>query len=85
MAEVLDEAFRLLGGDIALAHAKDLDHDGDAGHLPAGHGVLDYGRYLRLLRDSGYTGPVVLHGLDESQVAGCVAFLEQRLAALPSA
>lgn len=75
MAEILDEAFALLGGDIALAHAKDLDHDGDAGHLPAGHGLLDYDRYLRLLIQSGYTGPLILHGLSEEQVDGCVAFL----------
>lgn len=85
MAAILDEAFRLLGGDIALAHAKDLDHDGDAGNLPAGHGLLDYGRYLGLLRDAGYTGAVVLHGLDESQAPGCVAFLREHLAALPPA
>lgn len=83
MAATLDEAFALLGGDIALAHAKDLDHDGDAGHLPAGHGLLDYDRYLRGLREVGYTGPVVLHGLAEGQVTGCVAFLERRIAALP--
>ena len=82
MGQVLDEAFALLGGDIALTHAKDLDHDGDAGHLPAGHGVLDYARYLRLLHASGYTGAVVLHGLDEEHVPGCVAFLECQIAAL---
>ena len=82
MAQVLDEAFALLGGDIALAHAKDLDHDGDAGHLPAGHGLLDYARYLRLLHASGYSGAVVLHGLEEEHVAGCVAFLERQFAAL---
>ena len=39
---MLDEAFALLGRDIVLAHAKDLDHDGEAGHLPAGKGLLDY-------------------------------------------
>lgn len=85
MAATLDEAFALLGGDIALAHAKDLDHDGDAGHLPAGYGLLDYDRYLRGLREVGYTGPVVLHSLAEAQVVGCVAFLEQRITALPPA
>jgi sugar phosphate isomerase/epimerase len=85
MAEILDEAFELLGADIALAHAKDLDRDGDAGNLPAGHGLLDYDRYLRLLRDSGYPGAVVLHGLDEAQAPGCVAFLAERIAALPPA
>lgn len=75
MREVLDEAFALLGPDIALAHAKDLDHDGDAGHLPAGQGVLDYPYYLRLLQERGFAGALILHGLSESDVAGCVAFL----------
>jgi sugar phosphate isomerase/epimerase len=81
MRTVLDEAFALLGPDIALAHAKDLDHDGDAGHLPAGHGLLDYPHYLALLQQTGFDGAMILHGLREADVAGCVAFL--RAAAPP--
>ena len=80
MAAILDEAFALLGADIVLAHAKDLDRDGEAGNQPAGHGLLDYDRYVRLLDRCGYTGPLILHGLDEGQVAGCVAFLRTKLA-----
>lgn len=75
MVEILDEAFALVGNDIVLAHAKDLTHDGDAGHEAAGKGLLDYGRYISLLRGCGFTGPLLLHGLAESQVAGCVSFL----------
>jgi sugar phosphate isomerase/epimerase len=85
MAVLLDEAFALLGDAIVLAHAKDLDHDGDAGNRPAGHGLLDYDRYVRLLDRSGYAGPLILHGLAEPDVEGCVAFLGQKLAALRSA
>jgi sugar phosphate isomerase/epimerase len=80
MSEVLDEAFALLGKDIALAHAKDLSHDGDAGHEPAGQGRLDYDRYLSLLYGCGFRGPLLLHGLSEAQVPGCVAFLREKLA-----
>jgi sugar phosphate isomerase/epimerase len=80
MAEVLDQAFALVGKDIVLAHAKDLSHDGDAGHEPAGHGRLDYERYLSLLVAYGFHGPLLLHGLSESQVPGCVAFLREKLA-----
>jgi len=82
MQEMLDEAFALLGPLIALAHAKDLDHDGDAGHLPAGQGLLDYPRYLRLLRDSGFDGGLILHGLGEQDVPACAAAV--RKAAPPS-
>jgi sugar phosphate isomerase/epimerase len=80
MKEMLDEAFELIGRDIVLAHAKDLDRDGDAGHLAAGQGVLDYPRYLSLLRAHRFTGPLLLHGLTIEQVPGCVAFLRAKLA-----
>ena len=79
MREILTEAFDLLGPDIALTHAKDLDRDGEAGHLAAGQGLLDYDLYIRLLRQSNYRGPLVLHGLTESQVPGCVAFLKEKI------
>ena len=80
MKAMLDEAFALLGKDIVLTHAKDLDHDGDAGHLAAGQGRLDYDRYLSLLLSSGFNGPLLLHGLNAAQVPGCVAFLREKLA-----
>ena len=79
MKEMIEEAFSLVGKDIALAHAKDLDRDGDAGHLAAGQGKLDYGLYLRLLRANRFNGPLLLHGLTRAQVPGCVAFLREEL------
>ena len=85
MREVLDQAFALLGKDIVLAHAKDLLHDGDAGHEAAGHGKLDYDRYLSLLHGCGFKGPLLLHGLTEAQVPGCVAFLRDKLARVAAA
>jgi len=85
MSEVLDEAFALIGKDIVLAHAKDLSHDGDAGHEAAGHGKLDYDRYLCLLHAYGFQGPILLHGLSEAQIPGCVAFLRNKLARVAAA
>jgi sugar phosphate isomerase/epimerase len=78
--EIMDEAFDLLGPDIALAHAKDLDRDGEAGHLAAGTGLLDYDHYLRGLRHAGYDGPIILHSLTEAQAPECVAFLREKIA-----
>ncbi len=80
MKEILDEAFALLGKDIVLAHAKDLDRDGEAGHKPAGQGVLDYDRYLHLLRKYHFKGPLLLHGLTVEQVPACLAFLRAKMA-----
>ena len=82
MPQVLDEAFSFLGADIALAHAKDLAQDGQAGDIAAGTGKLDYDRYVTLLQHAGYDGPLMLHSLDETQVAGSIAFLRARLAGL---
>jgi sugar phosphate isomerase/epimerase len=84
MSEILDEAFALIGKDIVLAHAKDLDRDGDAGHVAAGQGKLDYDRYVSLLHRYRFPGPLLLHGLSEAQVPGCVAFLRQKMARLVS-
>lgn len=75
MREILDEAVDLLGAGIVLAHAKDLTRDGEAGHEAAGQGLLDYAHYITLLDGLGRDVPLILHGLREEQVDGCVAFL----------
>jgi sugar phosphate isomerase/epimerase len=78
MQDKLRQAFALLGGDIALAHAKDLDHDGEAGHLAAGEGLMDYPLYLSLLQASGFDGTIVLHQmhhLSDAEVDPCFAYV----------
>ena len=77
----MDEAFELLHNDIAMAHAKDLVDDGH-GHIEwraAGDGALDYRHYLWLLRQYGFKGSLLLHGLSERQVPGCAAMLRTTL------
>ena len=74
--QVLDEAFDLLGERIALAHAKDLSRDGEAGQEAAGTGLLDYDYYLGLLHSSSYRGALILHSLSPEQVPSCVRFLQ---------
>jgi sugar phosphate isomerase/epimerase len=75
--EILDKAFGLLGEDIVIAHAKDVKSTGEV--VAAGRGELDYDRYLENLRGVGFEGPVILHGLGESEVEGSVAFLRAKL------
>lgn len=79
MRAILTEAIDLLGPDIVIAHAKDLSHDGEAGNLAAGTGLLDYPLYLSLLQRTGFTGPLLLHGLTEAQASAAVAFLHNTL------
>jgi sugar phosphate isomerase/epimerase len=82
MRAILEEAIDLLGPDIVLAHAKDLSHDGEAGNLAAGTGRLDYPLYLSLLQRVGFTGPLILHGLTETQTSDAVAFLRHTLSTI---
>jgi sugar phosphate isomerase/epimerase len=79
MNEILDEAFDLLGAEIALAHAKELRPDGHAGGLALGTGALDWDRYLSLLRSAKFDGPLILHGFEERDVAASVKFLRGKL------
>jgi len=78
MRDILDEAFQLLGDSIYLAHAKDLDHDGDAGDLAAGEGILDFDYYLHLLHDIGFDGSIILHSLSEVQIPTSAAHIQSR-------
>ena len=75
--ETLREAFALLGDALVLAHAKDVLDDGAI--VAAGRGGLDYGLYVELLRDAGFTGPLILHGLSEDEVPEAVRFVRGHL------
>jgi sugar phosphate isomerase/epimerase len=75
--EVLDKAFELLGEKFIIAHAKDVKNTGEV--VAAGHGELDYDRYLENLRGVGFEGPLILHGLEESEVEGSIAFLRTKI------
>lgn len=76
-AATLERAFELFGADLALAHAKDLLDDGTI--VAAGRGSLDYALYVRLLRQAGYTGALVLHDLRPDEVPESVAYVTARL------
>ena len=75
--EIVEKAFELLGEDIVIAHAKDVMNTGEV--VAAGHGELDYDRYLMNLRGVGFEGPLILHNLEEGEVEGSVAFLRTKL------
>ena len=76
--EIINEAFALLGDSIVIAHAKDRDSNFQA--CAAGKGILDFEYYLRCAKQSGFTGPLIMHGLDERDVADAREFLRRTLA-----
>jgi sugar phosphate isomerase/epimerase len=75
----LTGAFELIGDQVVLAHAKDVDIEGRV--VAAGRGVLDYDLFIALLGQAGYDGPLVLHGLGEEEVPAALSFLRAKLAA----
>jgi sugar phosphate isomerase/epimerase len=75
--EILEGAFELLGEDLLLAHAKDVNGAGEV--VAVGKGDLDYDLYLRHLDGAGYGGPLIMHGLAEEEVEGSLAFLQRKL------
>jgi sugar phosphate isomerase/epimerase len=75
--EILDDSFAQLGDAITIAHAKDRDSDFKA--CAVGKGVLDFEYYLRCLKQSEFTGPLILHGLEENEVAFSREFLQRSL------
>jgi sugar phosphate isomerase/epimerase len=88
MQEVLEDVFARVGAHIALAHAKDVrppdpgrDEPGRAECVrpAAGTGVLDYATYIRLLRESGYTGAPIMHSLSEAELPASKAYVERHL------
>jgi sugar phosphate isomerase/epimerase len=70
-------AIDLLAGHIVMAHAKDRTSDG--AFVATGKGVLDYPHFLGQLRKSGFTGPLVAHGLTAAEAPEVAAFLHHQL------
>jgi sugar phosphate isomerase/epimerase len=82
MKSIIDEAFDLLGGEIVAAHAKDFrDTGATVDHVAAGKGILDYGHYVAKLHSAGFSGPLILHGLEENEVSDSRRFVQAALAA----
>jgi sugar phosphate isomerase/epimerase len=83
MTEVLEEVFARVGRFIALAHAKDVrppaPGQDECTRPAAGAGVLDYATYMRLLRESGYDGALIMHSLSEAEIPASKAYVESYL------
>ena len=75
------EAIETLGDYIVMAHAKDRLPDGSF-TIP-GQGVIDFSYFLNCLRDSGFKGPLVTHGLKASDAKLVGKYLSRLLTGLP--
>jgi sugar phosphate isomerase/epimerase len=74
-ARLMRHAVAALAGYIGIAHAKDRAVDGRV--VPAGQGVVDFPGFLAALRDSGFDGPLIAHGLDAAEAPAVAAMLRR--------
>jgi sugar phosphate isomerase/epimerase len=75
--KIIANGLELLGEHIVLAHAKDRKADGS--FTAAGLGVLPYSFFIDHLKETGFDGVLIAHGLPESEAKQCSIFLNQQL------
>ena len=78
-AKIVAEAADLLGGDLLLVHAKDVDAQGAV--VPAGRGAIDLPAFVARIRSAGYAGPLVGHGFEEADAPAVAAYLRSLIGA----
>ena len=76
---IIAHAAETLAGSISMAHAKDRGASG--GFVAAGTGVIDFPHFLACLRQTGFDGLLVAHGLSESEAPAVAAFLAKAMRA----
>jgi sugar phosphate isomerase/epimerase len=76
---IVSHAAETLSGNISMAHAKDRDPAG--GFVAAGTGVIDFPHFFTCLKQTGFDGPLVAHGLSEAEASAVAAFLAKAMRA----
>lgn len=79
MSQRIKEAIILLRDHIALVHAKDCEITNKIAYKAAGKGKIDFRKYICCLKEAGYDGSVILHGLSESEVLETVQYLKRQI------
>jgi len=78
---VLRRGFAAERGQFRLAHAKDVTPAAPGGNKPGlpgpGQGILDYRLYLRLLKEHGYDGPLIIEHLTEREVPDAMSYVQR--------
>lgn len=77
---VIDRAFGYFGGDIALAHGKDILESDGISFCGAGFGIVDFPYMIASLRRAGFDGDFMLHGAScESEIPACLGHIRKCL------
>ncbi|MBL0371464.1 sugar phosphate isomerase/epimerase [Rhizobium sp. KVB221] len=70
---IVTRSIDVLADRIAMAHAKDRDAAGQ--FVTAGQGIVDFPDLISRLKQAGFDGPVVTHGLEEHEAPEVARFL----------
>ena len=66
---IVAHAFGVFGGDVVMAHAKDIAQSDGIKFCPTGEGIIDYAQFVELLNKHDYKGDTLLHGIyDEGKL-----------------
>jgi sugar phosphate isomerase/epimerase len=77
--DLLTEALDLLGPDVVIGHAKECGPNGEV--LTPGRGIVPWSLVISGLSAQPHSDaiPLIIHGIDESDVGQAVAFLRARI------
>ena len=75
--EIIARAVELLASHIAMAHAKDRNPRGE--FVAAGTGVVDFPQFVSCLKQTGFDGPLITHGLSQADAPAVAKFLKNIL------
>lgn len=77
----LERAMRCFGREIVLAHGKDIRSGPGIDFCAAGDGIVDFPCMISLLREYGFSGDLMLHGIyDETRFIPCREYIKRCLA-----
>jgi len=75
---VIRHAFATFGGDVVVAHGKDIRESQGVDFCATGEGIVDYALFARLLAESRFPGDMMLHGIFEEEKMPVALALMQR-------
>ena len=64
---IIGHAFDVFGRDVVLAHGKDILPSDGIRFCATGEGIVDFPYFLEKLRQTGYAGDMLLHGIYEEE------------------
>jgi sugar phosphate isomerase/epimerase len=75
--QIIARAVELLASHIAMAHAKDRNPRGE--FVAAGTGVVNFPQFISCLKQTGFNGPLITHGLSQAEAPAVAKFLKNIL------